>query len=351
MVNEEPIRFPNWESELLRGVESKDRDVYFDVIDRFLLVCSLGPVPVTVSVIESYLEELEAEDSSSKARLALRWFYRAAKKSSVKERTPKGLSPKAGIGNKSSAAEGSLQSANRSVSSPAVPHDLGQSDWERDLIKAIRVSGLSWRTEETYRGWAVRWARFITPQSPYTATAKEVTDFLDQLAVKDRVSFATQKQALNALVFFLKKGLGLQLQEIPFRRARASRRVPTVLSREECSRVFNKLEGTTRLMAELMYGSGLRLMELLRLRVHHLDLARGTLQVRAGKGDKDRVTVLPTSLVARLETQLERLRSLLPPIVQRGFLACGFPKGYRKNTAEQGSVGSGSGSFLLEKPV
>jgi integron integrase len=115
---------------------------------------------------------------------------------------------------------------------------------------------------------------------------------------------------LNALVFLMQDGLGRKLAPIEYERARPRRRMPVVLSREECQRLFGSLQGTSRLMAELAYGAGLRLMELLRLRVQDLDLERGRLMIRGGKGDKDRVTVLPTRLRVPLGAHLDRLREL-----------------------------------------
>lgn len=188
--------------------------------------------------------------------------------------------------------------------------DTGGADWERDLIKASRGAGLLWRTEETYRGWGARFARFLSPKSVYAAEAADVGAFLSKIAVDFRASSATQKQALNALVFLMQEALHRQLGGLDFRRAIPKRRIPTVLSRDECQRLFAAMEGTSRLMAELAYGSGLRLMELLRIRVHHVDLARGRLQVYGGKGDKDRITVLPESLKPALERQIERVRAL-----------------------------------------
>jgi site-specific recombinase XerD len=137
-----------------------------------------------------------------------------------------------------------------------------------------------------------------------------VGGFLSALAVRQRASPSTQKQALNALVFLLQEALHRHLDEITFRRAAPRERMPVVLSREECGRLFGALEGTTRLMAELMYGSGLRLMELLRLRVQHVDFERGQLRVSGGKGDKDRVTVLPAKLGPALQAHVQRLRGL-----------------------------------------
>jgi integron integrase len=193
---------------------------------------------------------------------------------------------------------------------PLAADDTGASAWEQALIQAMRSRNFLWRTEETYRRWAGRFAQFIAPRSPYAAGTAEVGAFLDALALQQRASAATQKQALNALVFFLQEALQHDLGELQYRRAKRPTRLPSVLAREECRRLFAQLNGTTQLMAELAYGSGLRLMELLRLRVHHVDLARGQLRVLGGKGDKDRATVLPQALVPRLEAHIGRLRGL-----------------------------------------
>jgi integron integrase len=143
------------------------------------------------------------------------------------------------------------------------------------------------------------------------ATGAEVKGFLSELATRQRASASTQKQALNALVFLCREALGRPVGDLGgFVRGRQNRRVPVVLTRGECQRLFAALDGTPRLMAELMYGSGLRLMELLGLRIKDVDLERRQLTVRAGKGDKDRVTVLPESLVERLRAHRERVRGL-----------------------------------------
>jgi site-specific recombinase XerD len=128
----------------------------------------------------------------------------------------------------------------------------------------------------------------MAPRSPYAATKDDVGAFLTSLAVEQRAAPSTQKQALNALVFLLQEALHRDLGDFDFRRAAPRKRVPTVLTREECAALFAQMTGTPKLMAELMYGSGLRLMELLRLRVQDLDLERQRLQVRGGKGDQDR---------------------------------------------------------------
>ena len=173
------------------------------------------------------------------------------------------------------------------------------------LIQVLRTRHYQWRTEQTYRGWAWRFADWLERRgsggrasrpaaadgsagaSPSNrlenAGPEDVRDFLTDLATRQRVSASTQKQALNALVFLLREGLERDPGEFgDFTRARKSINLPVVLSRDECRRLFAELDGTPRLMAELMYGSGIRLMELLRLRIKDVDLERRQLLVRAG---------------------------------------------------------------------
>jgi len=214
--------------------------------------------------------------------------------------------------------------------------DRGGADWERDLIAAVRARGFLWRTEQTYREWAARFAEFLRPRSAYAAEAADVGAFLTELAVTRRASPSTQKQALNAVVFFLQEGLHRHLGKIAFRRAAPRERMPTVLSRQECRRLFAELEGTPRLMAELMYGSGLRLMELLRLRVQHLDMERGRIKVAGGKGDKDRVTVLPEALVGALAEHLARLKSLYAEDRAAGLAGVWLPEGLDRKYPKAG---------------
>ncbi len=122
------------------------------------------------------------------------------------------------------------------------------------------LSMLTWRTEKTYREWGWRLADFIQPRELETATGEDLKSFLSHLAVKGRVSIATQKQALNALIFLFREALGREAGDLTgFQLPRREPRIPTVLSRKECQRLFEAMEGTPRLMAELMYGRGPRL--------------------------------------------------------------------------------------------
>ncbi|HVZ64880.1 MAG TPA: integron integrase [Lacunisphaera sp.] len=214
--------------------------------------------------------------------------------------------------------------------------DLGTSDWENALIKTMRLRGLLWRTEYAYRSWAQRFARYIAPKTPYAAAGEEVQAFLTDLALRGRASASGQRQALNALVFLMQEALSKDLGELDFKRAVPRERVPVVLTSEECRRVFAQMNGTHRLMAELAYGSGLRLMELLRLRVHHLDLERMQLTVRGGKGDKDRVTIIPETLKPALQQQLERLRPLHAEDRKAGLPGVWLPEGLAKKFGRAG---------------
>jgi integron integrase len=209
-------------------------------------------------------------------------------------------------------AEGRRSSAWTPGGEPTPGHaDTGRTPWERRLIERLRLNHYSWRTEQTYREWAWRLDAFVGRQGAEAATAEDAKEFLTELAVKGRVSKSTQKQALNALVYLFREALGRDLGDVSgYEVSRRGARVPTVLTRGECRRLFEKLEGTARLMAQITYGGGLRLTELLRLRIKDVDLKRQQLFVRSGKGDKDRVTVLPEKLVEALRAHRDRVRGL-----------------------------------------
>jgi integron integrase len=179
------------------------------------------------------------------------------------------------------------------------------------MIERLRLQHYSWRTEQTYREWARRFAQYTGSGDLSGATAEHIKGFLSELAVKGRVSAATQKQALNAILFLFRQALGRELGDLTgYEVSRRGRRMPSVLSRAECHRLFEALEGTARLMAEVMYGAGLRLTEMLRLRIKDVDLERCQITVRFGKGDKDRMTVLPEKVVEKLRAHRDRLRTL-----------------------------------------
>jgi len=175
---------------------------------------------------------------------------------------------------------------------------------------ALRLRHLSRRTEKTYLGWMRRYVRFHGGRHPAAMGAEEVTGFLSSLATERGVAASTQNQALAALLFLYRDVLGVELPWLDgLVHAKRPRRVPTVMARDEVAALLAALDGTPRLMAGLLYGSGLRLLECCHLRVKDLDFGRQQLVVRQGKGDQDRFTMLPTALERPLRDQLTRGRA------------------------------------------
>ena len=175
----------------------------------------------------------------------------------------------------------------------------------------MRAGHYSRRTEEAYSGWIRRFIKFHGGRHPRALAEPEVVAFLEDLAGPGQVSASTQNQALNALVFLYAHVLVRPLGRLgEFARAVRPVRLPVVLSQEEVRRLLAALEGTQRLIGQLLYGSGLRLLEGLRLRVKDVDLARLQVMVRSGKGDKDRVTMLPVTVAEALTGHLAVVKRL-----------------------------------------
>lgn len=191
------------------------------------------------------------------------------------------------------------------------PTTLDLSQILSDLRRAIRAKHYSLRTEESYADWARRFLLYHGARQPADLGVVEINAFLTALAVEEQVSASTQNVALNAIVFLFREVLRIELGGgIAPVRAKRSQRLPVVLTKSEVLAVLGELAGDHRLMARLLYGSGLRLMECLRLRVKDLDFAQGEILVRDGKGMKDRVTMLPESLVAPLKAHLAKIKAL-----------------------------------------
>ncbi|MEW5764083.1 MAG: integron integrase [Acidobacteriota bacterium] len=177
--------------------------------------------------------------------------------------------------------------------------------------EAIRSRHYSYRTEETYCQWIRRFILFFNKRHPLEMGEGEINTFLSYLAGKRNVSASTQNQALAALLFLYREVLGREVGQLEgVVRAKRPARIPVVLSRREVQQVLAQMEGVPRLMAALLYGSGLRLTEGLSLRVKDLDFDRGEITVRAGKGNKDRITVFPAAIRGELKEHLERVRAV-----------------------------------------
>jgi integron integrase len=196
----------------------------------------------------------------------------------------------------------------------------GQGPKLLDRMRSVlRVRHYSLRTEKSYLQWVKRYILFHHKRHPRDMGDEEVRSYLSFLAVKRQVAASTQNQALNALVFLYKHVLNRELGAIDAVRARRSHYLPTVLTSKETQQVLSQLTGESRLICSLLYGSGLRLLECLRLRVKDLDFAAGWVIVRDGKGFKDRITVLPESLAPELTKHLVRVKALHEDFCKRGL--------------------------------
>lgn len=196
-----------------------------------------------------------------------------------------------------------------------------------DQVRArMRLKHYSLRTEQAYLYWIRRYIRANGLKHPRELDGVAVERFLTRLAVHDRVAASTQNQALSALLFLYREVLAIDLPWMEnVVRAKRPQRLPVVLSTGQVTALLGCLSGREALMAALLYGSGLRLMECVRLRVKDVDFARGELTIRAGKGSKDRVTVLPTAVRADLRRQIECVRSLHMSDLAKGLGAVYLP--------------------------
>jgi len=322
------IWFPQWAEALERlRLPLMAKQQYRLALIRYLQQLRATHQRATIASARAFMETAQTRQRLSASALALwkealNWFFREGGKQSS-HRAPLPSPGWAG-----------------DVPPPAAT-DLGKTGWERRLIETLRTGHYQWRTEKTYRGWAVRFAHWLEYRggSVEGCEAAHVRDFLSELATHERISASTQKQALNALVFLLREALGKDPGEFgDFTRAAKHERMPVVLSREECQRLFGAMNGKPRLMAELMYGSGLRLMELLRLRIKDVDLERAQIVVRGGKGDKDRVTVLPERLLGPLRAHRELLRDLYDKDRQAGLPGVWLPEGLSRKFPKAGEA-------------
>ena len=184
----------------------------------------------------------------------------------------------------------------------------------------LRIRHYSIRTEQAYLQWIQRFILFHNKRHPKDLGAPEVTAFLSYLAIKRNVAAATQNQALNAILFLYREVLKVNLPWLDdVQRAKKPQRLPVVLTRDEVRALLGQLQGTPWLMAALVYGGGLRLLECLRLRVKDIDFDYRQLVIRDAKGQKDRVTLLPQNLVEPLRTHLARVRSLHGSDLAEGY--------------------------------
>lgn len=181
----------------------------------------------------------------------------------------------------------------------------------KQLLMVIRQRGYSIRTEQTYESWVSRFIAYSNNRNPLTLDANDVVSFLQYLAVRRNVAASTQNQALNALVFFYGQVLQQPLGDMGnFIRAKRPKKLPVVLTQSEIQQLLIQMKGKQWLMASLLYGTGMRLMDCVRLRVQDIDFEYRQIVIRDGKGQKDRVVPLPERLMEPLKTNLLEVREL-----------------------------------------
>jgi len=206
----------------------------------------------------------------------------------------------------------------------------------QDMRKAIRIKHYSYSTERTYIDWTKRFFDYTLKLKKKDITtsgldSNDVRDYLSYLAMKQQVSSSTQNQAFNALLFLFRDTLKIAIDDLSQTvRAKRGQKLPVVLTVEEVKEIFKHVEGTNLLILQLLYGCGLRLMELARLRVKDIDFSASLLFVRNSKGDKDRTTMLPESVTASLRSHLERVK-----VIHEKDLASGYGEVFLPDALER----------------
>jgi len=205
------------------------------------------------------------------------------------------------------------------------------------LRESIRIKHYSYRTEQAYVQWVKRFILFHNKQHPGEMGEKEITQFLSHLAVDRNVSASTQNQALCAIVYLYKHVLHKALGEFSsIQWAKRARRIPVVFTKNEVQRVLAELSGVYKLMATLLYGAGLRLTECLQLRVKDIDFEICQILVRGGKGDKDRISILPETVKADLHRQIKRVIEVHRQDLRNGYDSVYLPDGLARKYPQAG---------------
>ncbi|NJK90382.1 MAG: integron integrase [Blastochloris sp.] len=202
-----------------------------------------------------------------------------------------------------------------------------------EIKKAVRSRQYSYRTEQTYVEWAKRFLIFAQPQNRESLSGEDGKAFLSYLAIKRKISSATQNQAFNALLFVFKEVLRKEFGLLEgVQRAQQRRKVPVVLTKAEVRALLAGMEegGVLKLMVELLYGSGMRLLECVRLRLKDVDLERGVLTIRQGKGGKDRVAPLPRSVTDKVRDQIAKVLTLHQQDLAQGLGETVLPDGMER---------------------
>jgi integron integrase len=285
------VDFRDWERVLSESDVSPQLQSSIVITIRwYLSFCRRSRVEVCTQSARDFVDWAEREKSASAWQVgqwkeALNWFFRSA----------------GGAGGSNRAGQTRLIHRHEASPSAVCQDPRSSPPWLGPFLTTIRRRHYSRRTEQSYRVWIERFARHLKSDELAGRSEEDIKGFLDALALQEQLSASSQRQALNAVVFLLREVYGQTLGDFSeYRRARARTNLPVWLTRAELDQLFRQLEGRWGLMARVMYGGGLRLMELLRLRVKDVDLEQEIITVRAGKGNKDRSVPLAHAVVESL---------------------------------------------------
>jgi integron integrase len=289
---------------------------YIHWVRRFLKSCNYQLENINEEHISQYLESLEADEKIAdwqvkQAADAVNLYVEEY----LKKKFQQVPSSDKDYGEKSTDLKGSLQ-------------------WKQTLEEAtnvIRLRHFSLSTEKTYLGWITRFKSYLGDRAPSLLEAEDMKKFLTYLALHGRVSASTQNQAFNALLFLYRHILHKEVNDLTsVARAKRKFNLPSVLSRDEVKKLFSSLNGPYLLMAQLMYGCGLRLMECLRLRIKDVDLETDLLLVRSGKGEKDRALMVPEKIKEELKKQIASVKEIHDQDLKMGFGEVSLPDALEK---------------------
>jgi integron integrase len=295
-VSVQEVDFPGWQEALGRAELPGRLKRSFEITIRWYLgFCRRGRGGVNVQSARDFIEwavkEKQPEDwQVEQWKEGIRWFFRAARENRLMEEVEK------------SAGEKKVWLSDRESNGP---------EWKVAFLTVVRRRKYSYRTEESYRVWIEKFARHLGTDDLRGQGEEQIAGYLDSMALNERLSASSQRQALNALVFLYREVFGRELGDFSeFRRAKVRPYLPVWLTTDDLRLLFGCMEDQMQLMAQVKYGSGLRLMELLRLRVKDMDLEQEIVTVRGGKGGKDRFAPLAHSLVERLRAHLREVRKI-----------------------------------------
>ena len=350
------VNFPDWSSALKSDttLSEQERNSFKITIRWFLGFCKRMGVGADFEQARAFIEFAQSEKQASewvveRWRDAIRWFFRmAARQVRSEDATDDRPAP---LGSKRATAQlpgahrdgaalpvgGTVAKGPRGPQKQAVRLKAAEPEWMLQCVRGVRIRNFSHSTEKSYLHWLRRFATYWQTQDLVSLGEHEIKLYLDHLAVHERVSGGTQRLALNALVFLYRDVYKRELGDFgDYKKATGRRRIPVVLTIEEIRRVLAQLSESHQLMARLQYGAGLRVSELARLRIKDVDFENERLLVHGGKGDKDRVSLLPASLVEALRNQKAQARALYEQDREAGVAGVWLPEALARKFSRAG---------------